>query len=215
MASTPGTAAALNPRRTPQQERSVQRVNVILSTAAALIRDHGVAKFKLTEVAKSAGIPIGSVYQYFPDKTAIVKALFEKAVANVNAKITETLTQVRSLDEALDAVFEIIEWYHTELLQSPEDIAVWFGTETDLDLLRFNIESARAMGERFAEATRQFLPADFEEDMEARLFLLSYLTGGAVKLAVVSDRDMATRLLKEWRGVVKATVFRRTGSPAP
>ncbi|WHA40757.1 TetR/AcrR family transcriptional regulator [Agrobacterium larrymoorei] len=208
MGSTLGNADALNPRRMPQQERSVQRVHVILSTAAKLIRDGGVAKLKITEVAKEAGIPIGSVYQYFPDKTAIVKALFEKAVMNVNTKILETLGQVQSLDEALDAVFDIIEWYHRELLHSPEDIAVWFGTETDLDLLRINIEAARIMGEQFAAATRKFLPEGFEADMEARTFLLSYLTGGAVKLAVVSDRDMAQRLLKEWRFVIKQTVFR-------
>jgi len=208
MTTTSSNVDALNPRRTPQQERSVQRVNVILSTAAELIREGGGARLKITEVAKSAGIPIGSVYQYFPDKTAIVKALFEKVIEAINSKIDERFAEVQSLDQAIEIAFEIIEWYHSELLQRPEDAAVWFGTETDSDLLRFSIDAAKAVGERFAQATRHYLPDEFEADMEARIFLFSYLTGSMVKLAVMTDRDMAKRLLAEWKFVVKQTVFR-------
>ena len=65
-------------RRKPKQERSIQRLNLILSAAADLIAKKGVSAMRMTELAAAAKVPIGSVYQYFPEKAAIVKALFDR-----------------------------------------------------------------------------------------------------------------------------------------
>ena len=48
-------------RKRPQQERSIQRVDAILSVAAALIAEKGVSAMKMTELAAVATVPIGSV----------------------------------------------------------------------------------------------------------------------------------------------------------
>lgn len=62
-------------RRTPQQQRSRERVERILTVAKALISRVGSDAMKMGEVAAEAGISIGSLYQYFPDKVSIVEAV--------------------------------------------------------------------------------------------------------------------------------------------
>ena len=64
-------------RRMPSQQRSRERVERMLNCAAGLIADQGSDAMKMSEVARLADISIGSLYQYFPDKSAIIRALAE------------------------------------------------------------------------------------------------------------------------------------------
>lgn len=62
-------------RRTPQQERSQNVVEVILTAAKQLVVRDGVHKLTTNGVARLAGVSIGSLYQYFPGKRAIIEEL--------------------------------------------------------------------------------------------------------------------------------------------
>jgi AcrR family transcriptional regulator len=65
----------LKDRRIPQQERGERRVAELLEAAAAEFAEVGYDAATMTAVAKRAGASIGAVYQYFPNKEAIVSAL--------------------------------------------------------------------------------------------------------------------------------------------
>lgn len=62
-------------RHEPMQERSAQRVAHILDVASTLFSEVGYDNATTNEIAKRAGIPIGSVYQYFPNKDALLHSL--------------------------------------------------------------------------------------------------------------------------------------------
>jgi AcrR family transcriptional regulator len=62
-------------RSTPQQSRSQQRVDLILDTAADLFTEVGYEASTTNAIAERAGVSIGSLYRYFPDKDAILHAL--------------------------------------------------------------------------------------------------------------------------------------------
>ena len=64
--------AGLGPRRRPSQERSRQRFSQILQAARAQLVDVGFESFTCEQVAARAGVPIGSLYQFFANKYAIV-----------------------------------------------------------------------------------------------------------------------------------------------
>jgi AcrR family transcriptional regulator len=63
---------ALSPRKRPQQERSTQLVADILSAAIRVLEVEGAPRFTVARVAEKAGVSVGSVYQYFPNKQAIL-----------------------------------------------------------------------------------------------------------------------------------------------
>jgi AcrR family transcriptional regulator len=62
-------------RRVPQQERAERRVAQLLEAAAAVLAEAGYDAATMTEIAERANASIGAVYQYFPNKEAIVLAL--------------------------------------------------------------------------------------------------------------------------------------------
>lgn len=68
-------AAAVQPRKEPRQKRSQDTVVVILEAAIALICKHGLAELNTNRIAERAGVSIGSVYQYFPGREAILARL--------------------------------------------------------------------------------------------------------------------------------------------
>lgn len=65
-------------RRKPKQERSQQRVNQLLDMAAKLFDEVGYEATTTNMIAAQAGIAIGSLYQFFPNKVALMNALVER-----------------------------------------------------------------------------------------------------------------------------------------
>jgi AcrR family transcriptional regulator len=70
--------AKLKPRRSPRQERSRETVEAILEAAAQVFERHGYAAGTTNRIADRAGVSIGSLYQYFPNKDAIVVELMRR-----------------------------------------------------------------------------------------------------------------------------------------
>src|SRR5580700_8543077 len=66
---------ALEARKAPGQARSQETVAVILEASARILESEGVRGFNTNAIAAKAGVSIGSLYQYFPNKDAIVLAL--------------------------------------------------------------------------------------------------------------------------------------------
>jgi AcrR family transcriptional regulator len=204
---SPDRTARIKPRRHPQQERSIQRVDAILAAAARLIADKGVNAMKMTELALEANVPIGSVYQYFPEKAAIVRALFDRHSAAIQAKTHAAFASVQSLDHALDLVCAMIDWYYTEYRHDLTYFGVWLGTETDQDLLRLNIQHSIRIAEIFRQGVSRLVPAESGIDIQARSYLFSHLIGASIRLAIVSDEALAMRMLAEWKAAIRATLF--------
>lgn len=66
---------SIDPRKEPRQKRSLDTYNVILEAAADLITQHGLEAANTNRIAERAGVSIGSLYQYFPGREAILAAL--------------------------------------------------------------------------------------------------------------------------------------------
>jgi AcrR family transcriptional regulator len=65
-------SASLSSRKQPQQTRSADLVATILEAAVQVLASEGAARFTTARVAEKAGVSIGSLYQYFPNKAAIL-----------------------------------------------------------------------------------------------------------------------------------------------
>lgn len=201
-------------RRKPKQERSIQRLDVILAAAAKIIAEKGVSAMRMTELAVAAKVPIGSVYQYFPEKAAIVKALFDQHASAIQAKTAAMFADVQTLDQALDLVCDIIDWYYESYHDDPVYLGVWMGTETDQDLLQLNIEHSGRVAGIFYDAVRRLAPELCDEEMYARTYLFSHLIGAVIRLVAVSDKALARRMLDEWKRVIRASLFAATAKRA-
>jgi AcrR family transcriptional regulator len=97
------------PRKRPRQARAKATVETILDASARVLVRRGFDRFTTNEVAETAGVSIGSLYQYFPNKEALVAALIEKHIDEMNAALASELSRVAQLPmaEAVRAVIEL------------------------------------------------------------------------------------------------------------
>lgn len=84
-------------RRQPKQARSRERVNKILDVAEAMFIAEGCNAVTTNAIAAQAEIPIGSLYQFFPDKTAILQALAARYTTLLNQQLLAIGPEVDAL----------------------------------------------------------------------------------------------------------------------
>jgi AcrR family transcriptional regulator len=98
----------LAPRKAPRQSRSQATVTAILDATARILVESGVAAASTNAVAERAGVSVGSLYQYFPNKDALIAAVHARHGEQMMAVIRRALTKAMdaTLDEALAGVIE-------------------------------------------------------------------------------------------------------------
>lgn len=85
------------PRKLPQQDRSKVTVDAILTATTHILIEEGYDKASTNRIAERAGISIGSLYQYFPNKESLIAALRDRHVSRMMATIESKL---KDLDNA-------------------------------------------------------------------------------------------------------------------
>jgi AcrR family transcriptional regulator len=73
-----GSPSGSDPRKRPVQRRSTETVASILEAAARILEVDGLGGYTTNAIAERAGVSIGSLYQYFPNKDAITRALIAR-----------------------------------------------------------------------------------------------------------------------------------------
>lgn len=79
------------PRKAPRQQRSQQTVDAILQATARVLAEHGYAGTNTNLIAETAGVSVGSLYQYFPNKNALIAALHDRHDRQMLDLIDQTL----------------------------------------------------------------------------------------------------------------------------
>lgn len=92
-------------RRRPKQARSRATWDAILEATAQILERDGAAGFNTNAVAERAGVSIGTLYQYFPDKQAILVATAEREAALAEPSLAgRPMALLRALISVLDSL---------------------------------------------------------------------------------------------------------------
>ncbi|MFO0614267.1 MAG: TetR/AcrR family transcriptional regulator [Polyangiaceae bacterium] len=84
-------------RKKPAQERSKATVDAILDATARVLRKDGYDRASTNRIAETAGVSIGSLYQYFPSKEALTAALIDRHRAEVMEIFYERMREIGEL----------------------------------------------------------------------------------------------------------------------
>lgn len=93
-------------RRTPVQQRSVERVNRMLDVAAELLDEGGYEALSTRTVAARTGMPIGTIYRFFRNKRGLADALTRRNLDRFLARIEARLNGVVRWDPVVDIVVD-------------------------------------------------------------------------------------------------------------
>jgi AcrR family transcriptional regulator len=103
-----------NQRRAPAQARSKATVEAILEAAARIIRREGEDALTTNRIAEVAGVSVGSLYGYFPDKAAIQLALARRMLARGDAAVVAALEAPGELSPARAMVRTLLGLHATD-----------------------------------------------------------------------------------------------------
>lgn len=118
-------------RKQPVQQRSAKRVEQMLTACASLIDELGYDGVTTTLIAERAGVAVGSLYQFFPDKRAVVQELTKRNLDFFTTEIDRRLDW-DNLEHWWHGVDEIIDIYVEMYRNRPGFATVRFGDVIDL-----------------------------------------------------------------------------------
>ena len=178
--------------RTPKQNRSKARVESILVAAKSLIEEKGSAQVKIQEIAKKAKVSVSSMYQYFPDKNAIIHALFEQYLQKVRSLFSEYIVKINSVADLSRVLGQLLDNYYALYYNEPVFRDIVAIGEADKRMQDIDIEDSQQNATIIFEASQHLVPQEKREDLKRYLFLMMHLTNGVVQLATYwSKKDVA------------------------
>lgn len=199
-------------RRRPAQRRSVERVERMLDECARLLDEVGYEALTTKEVARRAEVPIGTFYQFFPDKQGLVRAL---ALRNLDAfleRVTERIARA-DLGHWTDlvelAVDEFVAMKRTtpgfavvdfgEVLTAPGGPAIE-GSDRMLDAA---LENNAVVADRLRALTLDLLGAPAGPGLDRALLVAVEATDAVLKLAFRMDPEGDPAMIAECKLLVR------------
>jgi AcrR family transcriptional regulator len=170
-------------RKFPRQERSRALVETILEATARILVEDGYARTSTNRVAERAGVSIGSLYQYFPSREALVAGVARRHSERLKTELERALpsTSGLGLKEAISTLMAAVMSAHRI---NPELNAVLAGEVPNLGTLDWKADTT----ERGIAVAQSLLEAHIGEvrpglDVNAAAFLISTAVEATVNAA--------------------------------
>jgi len=203
--------SSINPRKQPEQDRSRATVDVIVDAAARILVKGGYKAFTTNRVAEKAGVSIGSLYQYFPNKEALLGELVRRHVGDIEKSIDEMegLAKSAPLGELVRVGIEQNVRSH---LVDPELHRVLSEEVPPLGKMDWEAEFAKRVAGRVRSAFAARRAELVVPDLDLAVYVVSRTVEAVIHNAVVErPQDLKSGLLAE--EVTRMIVGYLTGKP--
>jgi AcrR family transcriptional regulator len=175
-------------RKIPQQTRGQQTVDAILDTAATLFAQVGYENSTTNAIAERAGISIGALYRYYPDKEAILKALAERYYAEERLLFERVFVEDMKylpLDVMLD---RLVDPFLDLYLRYPAYAHILLGSDVSAGIAAASCGMEQELITRTAAFFRLILPS-LDEDRSRLLAVVSKATIKALIALLMASKD--------------------------
>lgn len=198
-------------RRKPVQQRSAQRVERMLEACAALIEELGYDGVTTTLIAERAGVAVGSLYQFFPDKRAVVQALtlrnLERFMANVVQRFDSA--ELEHWWDAVDSMFDVYVEMHRTV---PAFSRLHFGDVVDTRLLDEGKDNNAVIAEGLAALISERFGRSMEE-LQLPVAVAIEAADGVLKFAFRRNERGDQVVVDEAKALIKGYLSTRLGDP--
>jgi AcrR family transcriptional regulator len=182
-------------RLVPTQKRSRERFERILACAAEVMAEKGSEAFRMSDIAERTGIAFGSLYQYFPDKTAIIGTLAERYNAIGRDCVRRDLAEVKAPADLYPALCRVTDGYYDMFLNEPVMRDIWQATQADRTLQKLDEEDGAYLAHLLSDALRRIVPKATEPALSAFSQVTMILIAAAVRHAVTLPPKDGRRIL--------------------
>jgi AcrR family transcriptional regulator len=187
---------ALEPRKTPVQARAEVTVRAIFEAAIQVLLSHGADHLTTTRVADRAGVSVGTLYQYFPNKRSLLFAVFEEHMDRVTGEV-ETASQLAHGKPLNEMIRHVVEAFVDAKMKRSDISVALYRVAADVGGAAV-VKQATQRSRKAFEAMLQTAPdVELSPDRFAIDMMLAAISG-VMRSALESGGSAATfRKLKE------------------
>lgn len=211
-----GAEGRLNMRSTGLQSRSRERVEQVLAAAETLVVETGMEGLKMRELARRAGLPIASLYHYFPSSSSVVRALAVRHLENLRDVLGHELAAV--LDEDMPVSLRpctgdrLVRNVLDYLLRTPASAVIWDSLRSSPDLRQLDMEDTVRNARDLEPYLRWVAPDLPDGQIPTLMIVILEAVQGNVIAIMHSEAQMRPTLIDALAVMLTATLRGLQGS---
>lgn len=189
----------------PIQSRSREKVERLLDAALELAIENGSLDIKVTEVAKRASVAIGTLYQFFPTRTALIAKLFAREMKPIDDAVSAALIGAKSFEDLRSRIELELRTTLALVHNRPGLSVIWTSASVDPAIEAADFANTRHNASVLAKHMASFLPDRIDESrIKATAILICHLWGSVVRLCILAEPKTEETLLKEYSEMLAA-----------
>ena len=192
-------------RNEPVQARSTARLTALLDAAAASIDAKGFERLTTAMVAERAGASIGTVYRYFPDRIAVLKAVSLRAIDRFS-DAAKTAISAASNDGWGAGVDAILDTFEKSFRSEPAFASLRFGDPVDLRPRESDSTGLRQVIDSFANEFAAKYGGDSAANLAEKLEIALTIADGLYALAFTFNAKGDASIIAKAREAVHANL---------
>ncbi|MER6144720.1 TetR/AcrR family transcriptional regulator [Streptomyces sparsogenes] len=190
-------------RRLPVQKRSAERFERLLDACAELLDEVGYAALTTKEVARRAGVPIGTLYQFFSDREGLIGALAARNLESFLGRVADRLER-----EAPEGISGIVDVTVDEFVTMRRTIAgfgvVDFGAAGQDHILEPTLDNNTAVAGRLRSLAASLAGGQDDAELEIAVRVALECADSVLKLAFRADPQGDAQLIAECKRVLNS-----------
>jgi AcrR family transcriptional regulator len=188
----------------PSQKRGWDKVRKLVDAARSLIVEKRTLDLKMTEIAKRADVPVGSLYQFFPSKSSLIRYIFEYDMHPIEEKLLNNLNELESVEDFFGSISENMKLALEFIEQNEFLVAIWSVTIADIVIynthLAVSAENAKLIATRLIEISGA---SEKEDEIRTGCHMITQLWGVVLRLCLLAEsKEEADRLREGFASMV-------------
>ncbi|MGK6353876.1 TetR/AcrR family transcriptional regulator [Sphingomonas sp. DT-207] len=182
----------VQPRKTPQQARSTATVEAIHTATIQVLLADGAVGLTTTRVAERAGVSVGTMYQYFPHKQALLFAILERQLQTIEKSMMAAVELLEGCELATMADGLANAWLDAKMADIATSRAI-YAIAAEFDIAELMERGLQCIRQEFGRLLSTAPDGQFD-DLDSISFMLMALIGGSVRAVMeagASERDLA------------------------
>ncbi|WP_158972197.1 TetR/AcrR family transcriptional regulator [Chachezhania sediminis] len=181
--------------RVPRRKPGKERFTLLLDTVEALMSDHDSGDISLADIAEKAGVPLSSIYHFFPNRDAAYCGLAERFQEAIGALSEAPMPRP---PESWQALMEYKQRAGAEYLNShPSALRLFLGAAVSVDVRNMDLHGNARLAKTRAAYMRRYFVLDHIPDLEQHLAVAIGLTDGIWAVSYSEHRTITPYYLNE------------------
>ena len=186
-------------RRVPSQQRSKEKYEQVLLSAKELIGQKGNDLVTMKEISKHSGVTLPSIYQYFPDKTAILQAIMEDYFSQVRETLVTLLKDCDSMQVLSEQLNSGIDIFYALVKDEPVVSVLWASLQASVSLRELDAKDSAINAGIITDKIFSIIGELRKDEIRTSVTLLVNMIGATVRLAATMPEQQGEGIIEEYK----------------